>query len=866
MFPALPQLRDGFVGRAPDLERIRARLEQGRLVTVCGAPGIGKTRVAIELARARASRYARVIFVPLGAAQALGPALAAIGAALEVELPPLPEAELPAAVAAALAGFGKTLLIFDNFEQLVDSASIVVEAILFAAPETKLLVTSRRKLRLPGEWVFELGPLPCGQGDEAAVVLLVDRVRRLRGEYSPSTSEVEQLRAIAAKLEGVPLALELAAVRISTLGAASVLAHLDQPLSVLTGGLRGGTSSLRDAIARSWSLLAESERAVLAACSVFRGGFDLVAASEIVPAEGRLLDALHDLCEKSLLVAQPREDGTQRFQLFESIREFAAGQLDPETKAALEKRHAEYFTLYGERLGAENSGRDLGDVLDALAADRDNILAAAGRGLEGRAGVSGELGLRAALAIVPLALARGPIAPLVERLDRALDELTGLGDRLKIAVHLATARGHRRLSHVEDARRHQTAALSLAAALDDPRMLAQIESDLAMTLISEGALTSALELLGSALETRARAGDRGGEAIDRLRIGIAERELGRQAEAEASLAAAEEVFSAAKNAAFRGLALAELAHLALDRGDYAACRTLLDDAGRTRSASLLTDAAVTARRGMLAHAEGDLAAAETLLQAALIDLRRIGYRRFEAGVTGYLAALELERDRLDAARTRMKQAREMVRGDARVEAYFSSWVATIEVARDDAAAARRASLRALPLDPADPLSVATHVLLRTVDASASTTPEALLDQLGAQVRSHDIELALRNFSRRRGSIPPGSIAEAALQVAASGRWFVTPAGERADCQRHRALRLLLLELVQQRLLAPGQPVTRDRLISAGWPGEVIRADAAKNRLKVSISSLRKLGLKELVLHDGEGYLIDASVPLVVISE
>jgi predicted ATPase/tetratricopeptide (TPR) repeat protein len=868
----LPPLRDSFVGRASDLERIHQRLAEARLVTLVGAPGIGKTRVAIELARAHESEFSHVVFVPLGAAGFLGPALAALGAALELDLPPLPEAELPAAVAAALSRFGPTLLILDNFEQLVESASVLVEHILSGAPETQVLITSRRKLRIAREWVYELGALPCADR-EGSVALLIDRVRKMRGDYTPSASEIAQLQAIAAKLEGIPLALELAAVRISTLGAASVLAHLDRPLSVLTGGSRSSSaehSSLRDAIARSWVLLSESERAVLAACSVFRGGFDLPAATAIVPCpEGAtLLDALHDLCEKSLLNAQPKDDGTQRFQLFESMREFGAAQLDTDTKAELERRHAKYFAELGERLSPELAGRDVGDALDALAAERDNILAAAGRGLEGRASVGPELGLRAALSIVPLALARGPIAPLVERLDRALLELTGLSERLKITAHLATARGARRSNRTEDARRHQAAALALAAQHDDPRILAQIESDLAMTLISEGALSSAIDLLRSALRGHERAGDRGGEAIDRLRMGIALRELGRGDEAEAMLVRAEDLLSASGNAAFRGLALAELAHLALDRSDFAAARSLLEEASspRIRNASILTDAAITARTGMLAHAEGDLDRAETLLQAAVIGLRRVGYRRFEAGVTGYLGSIDLERERHESARSRLKECREMLRGDARAEDFFSAWLVALEVMRNDLTAARRVSARVRPLDRTDPLSVAAHVLLRTLDRSELTNASDLLSELGTNARSHDVSLALRVLFRGDEAERSAESAIPPLKVAASGRWFVTPDGERGECQNHRALRLLLLDLVEQRLRQPGRAVSREQLVAAGWPGEVIKPEAARNRLKVSISSLRKLGLRDLVLHDGEGYLIDPSVPVVVASE
>lgn len=846
----IPPARDRFVGREEDLHLIHTRLRSDRQVTVVGPPGIGKTRTAIELAARRGEHYEHVCFVPLESARSLGSAIATVGAVLELDLPPRPEADLPEAIATELARFGATLLILDNFEQLVDSASILVDRILDLAPNVHILVTSRARLRLSGEWVCELRGFSADTEESDALTLLTDRIRRLRRDYSPTEVERAQLRDIATRLEGVPLALEVAAVRISALGAANVASRLDEPLQ----------DNLRRAVARSWDLLTEAERHVLAGCSIFRGGFELEAVSEVLAPAPRLLEDLLELCEKSLLSTVPRDDGGQRFHLYESIREFAAEQLPEERRRELARRHAHWYAALGERLQAEAEGRDAQETLDAITREHGNLLAAAGRGIAERDGVSPELGMRALLAVTPLALARGPIAPFVDKLDQVLEGASTLDPRVRIAAHLAAGRGHRRLGTTEASQRHQTEAIALASQLQDDGLIARVTSDAAMTLLSEGELEGALAMLQESAAIRERVHDVSGAALDRLRMGMALRELGRIDQAEAMLDRAMETFRRDGNTFRAGLTYAELVHIALDRGQYEEAHRILERARKAgaQSASRLTDAALTARAGMLAQSEGDLPTAETALSAAMIGLRRIGYRRFEAGVIGYLGIIDFELGRLEAARERMLAARDMMSTEPRVVDLLSGWLCAIEVVRGDRAAASRAAERIGPFRPEDPLSVAARVLSAALTKAPPELEESHL--------SHDVRLAFRVGLEMTGARVQGVQREEALCVSASGRWFLLPGGARGECNRYRALRLILLELVKQRLLRPEQPVPRDALIAAGWPGERIQPEAARNRLKVAISTLRRSGLEDLLGHKDGGYLLDPAVPVVVVGD
>jgi predicted ATPase/DNA-binding SARP family transcriptional activator len=332
---ALPPLASSLVGREAELDELAALIRDPaiRLVTVMGPGGVGKTRLALELAHRLAGEFldgAR--FVPLAAVESRD--------RLEEEL----QVE------------GDALVVLDNFEQLVDAAPAVA-ALLAREPAVTVLVTSQAALRLTGEREFPLPPLAA----EPAAALFV-RASRNVDPGDPAIAE------ICRRLDGLPLAIELAAARTRLLAPAAILERLGRRLDLLTGGPRDAPQrqrTLRAAIEWSHDLLEESERDAFADLGVFAGGWTLDAAEEVV---GDVLDPLESLIDRSLVVR-----AGDRFQMLETIREFARERLAD----AVRDRHAAWALALAEAAEAGLEGAGQAAWMRRLDAERENLVAAA---------------------------------------------------------------------------------------------------------------------------------------------------------------------------------------------------------------------------------------------------------------------------------------------------------------------------------------------------------------------------------------------------------------------------------------------------------------------------------------------------------
>ncbi|TDV57358.1 putative ATPase [Actinophytocola oryzae] len=390
-FAGLPAPTTTFVGRERDLAEVRRALGSNRLVSLLGPGGVGKTRLAVAVAGAVAGDYAAggafVDLVPVGAGFVQAATAAALGVA---DRPPQPLAD----TLLDRLRLGRTLLVLDNCEHLVDEVSVLVARVLERAPDTTVLVTSRERLGVAGERPVLVAPLPLGSDAER---LFVDRAAL---DATP-----DEVAALCAGLDGMPLAIELAAARAGSLGMAGLTAGLADRLRLLAGsrGVDQRHSSLRSVIGWSHELLDDAERTLFCRLSVFAGGFDLAAAAFVgdVPL-GEAADLLGRLTDKSLL-----RRGGDRWHMLATVRAFAAEQLTDEVRARHLLWAADLATALVARL--DDQWRPTFDAVDddlraALAVD-DNPGTAppAGGGLA----VGGGPGHRLARGLARLTFARG---------------------------------------------------------------------------------------------------------------------------------------------------------------------------------------------------------------------------------------------------------------------------------------------------------------------------------------------------------------------------------------------------------------------------------------------------------------------------
>ena len=393
---AIPIPPTPLVGREDTLAAALALLgdSQVRLITLIGPGGVGKTRLALELALACEGAFADgVCFVPLEAVADPDLVPAAIAQGLGVGAF---SARSMHTASLETVRRRKQLLVLDNFEHLLTAAPIVVD-LLAAGPGLRILVTSREALRLRGEHDLVVPPLalpeqtrPGGHrwpGVETlaaspAVTLFLQRARATRSEFTLTEANAADVAAICARLDGLPLAIELAAARISHLSPSAILERIDRQrsarFSLLTGGPRDAPARLRtmrDAIAWSHDLLDEAECAVIRGLAVFVGGFTLDAAAAVCEQDELImLDRIGSLVSKSLVRYDGDLGGEPRYRMLETIREFAQERLAASgLEESIRQRHAEWCLAFAERVGPLAKQPDAASWLEALEWEHANL-------------------------------------------------------------------------------------------------------------------------------------------------------------------------------------------------------------------------------------------------------------------------------------------------------------------------------------------------------------------------------------------------------------------------------------------------------------------------------------------------------------
>ena len=498
----LPMPATPFLGRERELAEVGDLLARAdvRLLTLTGAGGSGKTRLALQAAAAAADAYPQgVWWVPLApvrdADAVIETAVRALGAAGPLE---------------ATVGERRMLLLLDNFEHVIDAASRLAP-VLAACPNLDVIVTSRERLQLAGEHLY---PVPVLVREDARA-LFVARARAVQPDFEPD----ERVDELCARLDDLPLALELAATRMPILSTEQLLTRLGQRLDLLRGGRDADVrqQTLRATIEWSYDLLEPEEQRLFARLSVFRGGWTLEAAEAVCDAD---LNQLQSLVDKSLVRVRER----QRFWMLESIREFARERLrHAREEGEIIRSHAEFFLALAESAHLSSDDIDLGQRHAIVMPEQDNLRAVLDRALE-----SGEavLGLRVSCALEQFWIAQAPY----EGRRRIASLLSAAGD----APPLLRARALRALGGAtyivgEFARGTEFHEQSLAEfrALGDELAVAHLAHRLAGEAMRLGDLAKARALSDESLATQRRHGSPSGEAMALGLLGAVEAAEGR---------------------------------------------------------------------------------------------------------------------------------------------------------------------------------------------------------------------------------------------------------------------------------------------------------------------------------------------------
>ncbi len=658
----LPAQATNFVGRDEDAREVDALLASHRLVTLVGAGGVGKTRLAIRVAEQALRTSPDGVwfsdFAPIADAQLVPSVVAKALGLTQQENRPIDDSLVQWLKRKQL------LVILDNCEHVIAAAASLAASLIAACPGVRMLATSRQPLRIAGEAAYKLPSLPTPEPgrdltvaaalEYAAIKLFVERAQAVDSRFALSAETAPVVAEICRRLDGIPLAIELAAARVRMLSVASIAGRLNERFQILTGGSRTALprqQTLRALFDWSYELLDERERALFARVSVFAGGFSLAAASAVCAdsekSDSDALDLLASLVDKSLVVAE-LGDREERYALLESAREFALTKLpDAAEQDALASRHARFFCGMAQAADEASSTMPREALLAALEPDIDNFRAALEWTLKKRRNVSAGAAICGSLE--QLWYASGLSGEGRSWIDTALacieerEHSSALAARLWLARSLLFS-GKGKFQSAERAEK-------LYRELHDELGAARSLRAMARGLLQMGRLDAAADAAARALPVLRAHADKLGEALCLNVMADVCGERGEIEAARASYALTLQAFEALGDQAGKAVVFIDLAELDFRQGDpYAALRhaqASIDIESRGKNATNLA----TAYSNTIAYhiALDDLAAASEAAVQALRWAQQAQSRSKVAWILQHCALIAAERKQVAAA-------------------------------------------------------------------------------------------------------------------------------------------------------------------------------------------------------------------------
>jgi len=626
----LPYQTTSFIGRERELGEVKSLLGAARLLTLLGMGGLGKTRLSLQVAAEVIHQYPDgVWFLDLApirdAALVIGEVAQVLGVREE------PDRPLLQTVCAHLKS-RRVLLIMDNCEHLIKVSAQLAAAILKAAPHVHILASSREPLRAPGEQGYPVLPLPLpGRGDgiealsrSTAVRLFVERVQLCKPSFTLNEREAPVVAELVARLEGIPIALELAAARVRSLTVSDINARLKDRYKLLTGGarvLQERQQTLRALVDWSYELLEPGEQVLLARLSVFVGGFDMAAASAVCgvdPLDGDdVMDLIGSLVEKSLVTLEDLDEGS-RYRMLETIRDYAAEKLEQRGEAAAAAaRHCDHYFVMIKAARDGLRGSQQADWIWRVEAELDNVRSAVALSLAGS--VDPFIAVKFAVAMQGFWILRG-YSTEGRNLVRALLAAPAIqaSDVAQAwSLYVGAALAESQSDHAE-ARRMLEICLELRRRLGNAVDIAATLSTLSPARLLAGDAEGAAAGEREALEIFRSFGDRLGEAIGLQHLGQVSVYLGDFVQARAHLEDSLTIARAIKHQEIEG-----------------ECELIL---------------------GEIAFEDDDIAQACLRIKRSLTVCREAGDKRGEANAVRWLGKVDLSQRALAPARTRLGEA------------------------------------------------------------------------------------------------------------------------------------------------------------------------------------------------------------------